>query len=135
MSRHRACCSHTRSLRILLISLSLCLSLEASDACASPYFPQFRHLEVPRFLCGLFNVTLACVAFLAILATLLALAEFAFPPSSLSSTGRRLPSGDLRVYSRLLSSEDASALEVIFRLEQTIEVSQLSNVQLKMCPQ
>ena len=34
-SRHSARCSHSRSLRIRLISLSLCLSLEASDACAS----------------------------------------------------------------------------------------------------
>ena len=34
-------------------------------------------LEVRRFLCGLFTVTLACVIFFGFLATLLALAAFA----------------------------------------------------------
>ena len=39
MSRNRARCSHSRSLRILLMLLSICLSLEASDACASSQLP------------------------------------------------------------------------------------------------
>ena len=66
----------SRSLRILLISLSLSLFREASDVCASsqlPYVRTFRsvdtHLEIRSFLCGLFTVVLACVGLFVCLAT------------------------------------------------------------------
>ena len=85
----RFCCTHSRSLLALWISLSLCLCLEGfgclcqQSAALYPCFPHFRHSpskcgEFSEF-CSPNHRNLARMVVSAFLATFLALAEFSLP--------------------------------------------------------
>ena len=138
MAQRRACCSHSHSLRILLISLLLLLFVEASDVCVCrqlPWVRTFRSVDtLPKykgFSAGCSPQTLPCLACFAFLATFLALANFSFPIHSFPGQSvdfHQIIFVCVRVCSRLV---DASALQVIFcRHAQTIEDSQLFHVQV-----
>ena len=129
----RVCCSHSRSLLTLWISLSLCLCLEASAACAHKrnFVSVLSTLSTLTFkvrgvLRILLIVTFARVVFFAFLATFLALAEF--------SLLLPFPGEDIDFHRIIVVSDhtccrlkDASApQEILCCHTQSVKVSQLT---------